>query len=297
MQTETHKYGRRKVFIEEYNDPRELMQVSEGRKPLYPDAWNTERNDFLSGKNKDLKHDEWRGGYKDTNAVKEVFEFGTKDTTAIQKADSFRLDSTATNVEKLATRQLMMYGGAVHMGRYMTGSPQCMVAVRRVAVPSRIIELAIDVDVSCYVNPDDIRIVGMACLGAIARLESTGYKVKAHALSTTCMDNRNIIGCDLLVKNSSEILNPSRILFPLQDPAFFRTIMFGWMIRNPNWDDSSGMGVPVKHEIDDLDKFYRETYGYDKVFNIQKLVDWMPSGTELEKAIAVRDKIIEQVTA
>lgn len=295
LRTETHRYGRNQVYIDRFKDPRDLIETTKGRPLPHPSTYRTRTHDYFC-QNIDLEGDEWRGGYNDSNECTHVFEFGTRDRKTIEEADRFRAVSTTTNNRKLATRKLMMYGGAVNMGRYMTGSPQCMVAVKRENVPSRIIEMVIDSAVSCFVDADDIRIVGMACLGAIARLESMGYKVKVNVLSTVKQDNGNIIGLDLLVKDSSEILSPTRVLFPIQDPAFLRVVTMAWSVHHPKWDDSSGMGQPLNYSVKDLDNFYKKTYGYDRVFNMQRLTDLVRGETDFMKALHVRDYLVSQLT-
>lgn len=295
MHEDIYSYGRNKVYIERYSDPRDLIETTKGREPPLPYSYQTETRDFIAT-DIQLNGDSWRGGYTNSADVMHVFEHGTTDRKTIEDAENFRLESTTTNTKKLAVRKPMVYGGAVHMGRYMTGNPQCMVAVRREKVPSRVLELAFDAGVSCIIGADDIRIIGLAILGAIARLESTGYKVRLHALSSTKLRNGNIIGCDLLLKDSSDLLSPTRVLFPIHDPAFERTVMFGWDIRNPHWDDSPGMGYPISYSIQDLDNFYKKTYGYDHVFSMQELAEEMRGQSNQDKARYIRDYIVNQLS-
>lgn len=294
MHEDVYPFGRKKVFIERYRDPREMIETTKGRNPP-TGSYYSDEHDFIA-QDMDLGGDEWRGGYSRSSDALHTFEHGTTDRKAIEEVNDFRLESTTTNTKKLAVRKPMVYGGAVNMGRYLTGNPQCMVAVRREKVKSKILELAFDSCVSAYVNADTIRIIGLAILGAISRLENTGYKVRIHAINAVKLNNGNVLGYDLLLKDSSDILSPTRIMFPLQDPAFERVITFGYQVRNPHWDDSYGMGTPIKHVVDDLDEFYKGTFGYDHVFSVQKLADLSGGMSKYERAQYIRDYLVRNLT-
>ena len=294
---ESTRYDGNRVYIERYHNPADLIQTNRGREPPHPDTYQTNTFDYFGDVDK-IQSPDWSGGYKWASDCLKTFEFGTKDAKELNEADSFRMESVSTNTKKLAVRKNMVYGGAVNMGRYLTGNPVCMTAIRRENVPSKILELALDTTASAFVDPDDIRLAGMAVLGAIAKLESMGYKVRVHALDTTKQTNGGILGCDLLVKDTSEILNPSRILFPMSSPAFQRVIMFGQLIRNPYWDDSDGMGCPIRYSVDNLDDFYKKVYGFDRVFNLQELVKMVddPKMSRFDKARYLREVVVRRLT-
>lgn len=294
--------GRRHVYVERFTSNSDLMETCKGRKPLFPNSYDTYTSDHFSDKTIDMYGDSWSGGYKNNHELIRAWLDSKVDDKKATDVGRFTMECTATSTEKLTRRVYRNAGGAVAMGRFMAGEPQCMVAVVRQQVKSKVLDLAVDVGVSANVSTDTISALGQILAGAVAQLESIGYNMRVHALHGVLLDNRDVILANVLIKDVRERFNPDKMLFTLADPGYVRGIMFGWIVRNPHFDDSDALGYPLYADYtrnpDGLKKLYKKATGLDTVLNMQELAreySWT-SGTEQERIKKMRDKIVKQLT-
>lgn len=299
MRTHAGTYQGLPTHIERFKDAREMIETSRGR-PRHPDEC-AEENDTFGDPDIELRRTSWRGGYKTRGAVIEAFKVGRANTSKVKKAEAFRLESVQTANTKLAVRKVGFVGGSVHMGRYLTGNPQCMRYIKREQVPSRIIDIGFDVAVLEDITPKDIETAGVAIMGVISRLESMGYRLRIHAMATSKCDGWDgpiYLGCGMVLKDTDERLNPGRVLFSLGDAGFFRSIIFGWRVRCPAFNEPWGMGRSIGSYMsaDELKAFYKSEYGLEHVYNIAYLLRETDDLKGNARLIAIRDRVIADVT-
>ena len=80
MHEDVYPFGRKKVFIERFRDPRELIETTKGRNPP-TGSYYSDEHDFIA-QDIDLGGDEWRGGYSRSSDALYTFEHGTTDRKA-----------------------------------------------------------------------------------------------------------------------------------------------------------------------------------------------------------------------
>ena len=292
--------GRKPVYVERYTSNADLLETNKGRSLPVPNTYS-QGLDYFSNKRIDMKKDTWNGGYRDNRELIDSWLDSKVDTEMSKDIGKFAMECTATNTEKLTRRRYRVAGGAVAMGRFMAGEPQCMVAVVRQQVKSKVLDLAVDICVSAYINANTVKAVGQVLAGAVAQLESSGYNMRVHVLCGVALDNSIILN-DVLLKDVKERFNADKMLYALSNPGYARGIMFGWTVRNPHYDGTYGLGLPLYWEYHDkrdvLDRLYKKATGLDRVLVLQGLADRYErmSGTPDERVKRMRDEIVKQLT-
>ena len=293
--------GRKPVYVERYTSNSDLLETNKGRNLPIPDHYS-QSIDYFSDRRIDMKRDEWNGGYRDNRELIDSWLDSKVDTELSRDIGKFAMECTATNTDKLTRRKYRVAGGAVAMGRFMAGEPQCMVAVVRQQVKSKVLDLAVDICVSAYINARTVKAVGQVLAGAVAQLESSGYNMRVHVLCGVSLNNSIILN-DVLLKDVKERFNADKMLYALSNPGYARGIMFGWCVRNPHFDGTYGLGLPLYWEYHDkrnvLDRLYQKATGLDKVLVLQGLADRYErmSGTPDERIRKMRDEIVKQLTS
>ena len=293
--------GRKPVYVERYTSNNDLLETNRGWKCPLPSSYYAETNDYFSENTINMDGNSWSGGYQDNHELIDSWMDSKVDTELANDISKFAMECTATNTDKLTRRKYRVAGGAVAMGRFMAGEPQCMVAVVRQQVKSKVLDLAVDMCVSAYIDADTVKAVGQVLAGAVAQLESSGYNMRVHVVYGLSQDSSIIIN-DVLLKDVKERFNADKMLYALSNPGYVRGIMFGWCVRNPHFDGTFGLGTPLyweyKSKRDTLDKLYQKATGLDRVLVFQGLADKYErmSGTTTERVRKMRDEIVKQLT-
>lgn len=144
------------------------------------------------------------------------------------------------------TRRYSVAGGAVNVGRMLSGNPLHMVSRPR-RDGSKIITLYVDTTASAMVNADSFVVRAAAVAAIVDVLENNGYSAEIIAVSCAHAHN-NRPGWQILtkLKSAGEPLNLSDVAFGLGHPAMLRQLAFKIIKNLPVVRDMHGyMGIPV----------------------------------------------------
>lgn len=135
-----------------------------------------------------------------------------------------------TVVNARVTTRYDVAGGAVDVGRYLSGDPQCM---RRVVMaPSRpIVRVAVPGCPLAVVSAETIMACGAATVALVDLLAQSGYGVEivmvdADALTRATVDG-DVMVTVVGIKAAHEPVDLGAVAFAMAHPAMFRRFLFG----------------------------------------------------------------------
>lgn len=147
-------------------------------------------------------------------------------------------------------------GGAVDIGRFMEGEPECMMNLVpvRVAKPGRVISLLVSTVATSSVYEADMRRRGAAICALVETLEvmqhSTEIWVESSVRSRFSVTSTYTVL--VKVKSADEILDMDRVMFALAHPSMLRRLVFSLQecenasIRSQfGFNPNGGYGVPI----------------------------------------------------
>jgi len=147
---------------------------------------------------------------------------------------------------KSRSRQFHVAGDFPDIGRFLSGVPDVM--SRTVTDPTirrPIIELIINVAVSCTVEKSSIINYGGALVSVLDELENVGFSVSLIVGSAVKTHTNRTIGLTLDLKRPGEPLELDRLAFFLAHPSSLRRIMFAhWETITEYNDLKSNYGWP-----------------------------------------------------
>ncbi|MDO5853988.1 MAG: hypothetical protein Q4Q62_08160 [Thermoplasmata archaeon] len=245
------------VLVEEFSDSGDLLRTLESR-----EAWSSlSRFDYIHGA---VPYDPEWSGFSDGSYLRDRLEHGIRDDRLAREARRFADEAKATQQERLRKVELKMCGGVVSVPSYLSGFPRNMWMVTRQRVPSRVLHMCIDAGLSFANSAKDYRDVGEAVVKTIAGLEGAGYRVRVTAVISVHEYMRGeILMMGLPLKREGEVMDFTRVLYPLTDVSFFRGVGFSWLATNPAFNPAdSGLGNETQCAFtsSNVDERLRELY-------------------------------------
>ena len=215
-----------------FDGPEELIKTVESRIQVFGD------------KNSLSYHDEsnWTG-YRDGSQFKADF-LASKATQAIVKDVEARLSKVRTQDRKRVQFYNDVEGFAPIVPLALMGVPESMRSSRMVQSKSKVVTVLIDCTASAYVKADDIARSATELVGTVSGLEKQGYRVNLIAgFVSNSQRETSFVG--VKIKDASQPLNLSRILFPFTTAAFMRRGGFAWYETKEGIHHDWGYGVPI----------------------------------------------------
>ena len=176
-----------------------------------------------------------------------------------EQLQSLSVDLARTQ-HTVATTLMDVQGGAVDVGAFLAGEPECMIS-HSVQNP-RMIKFVVHIGASCKVPAEQLFNRGVGIAATILSLQSLGHPVSltvAEWITTPTKDE--ILETTIEISRTSEYLNPAKLAFWLAHPAALRRIIFrineheSPALREKFAISSSGgYGWPVNPPQDRLDE-------------------------------------------
>lgn len=221
MKRTVKKVDKQTYIIEEFNTFGELINTNDSRTQNFGNARTSD-------------DDSWYGASYD-EAVK-MLRYGWQDDEKVKQM----CDTINNNLSKLQDEQKMTFkndivGYAPIVPLALKGVPQSMINTARKPKKSKVINLIIDVSVSCGTSVEEILEWGAKMTAKIMSLEKQGYRVKIEVVNTYTRDDwtSKVHALKVLVKGENQPFDIKRMMFPLAHGAFFRRIGFDWYERLP----------------------------------------------------------------
>jgi hypothetical protein len=125
-------------------------------------------------------------------------------------------------------------GGAVDVGQYLAGEPECMIEYPPTVVPrtGRVVTIVSSIMLSSAVRPETVIKRGTMIAALAMILERKGYNTEIWA-DLSCHGERYTMHDRILVKGANDVVDPSRILYALANPSMPRVIGFSGMYSLP----------------------------------------------------------------
>lgn len=278
-ETETH------VYIEKFKTNAEIVETVQKREVVNKRS-ASQRYLVPEGRKVTNNDPEW-SGFKDSDELRDLVSFGVDDACFKKQVKAMAGAKTTQATAPARTRVTQVTGGAVHMGRYLSGSPQCMVRVKKTVKKSPVIKIGIDVGASAYVSKESMEQMGRNIAEAIRGLEATGYSIRLDVMSGFVYDgSTSLMVCR--AKSEGEPMNLRRMLYPLVNASFFRGLAFTWAVTEPYAQQDPFLGRPIFYGLkpNDRDALYRHTLGDDVVlFNLMSLIDAKATIEDIRKTL------------
>lgn len=302
-------FARRVEHITYKNKPTEViiysatdaLELSEGLKKL-PNSKNyrVKEYDMFDGD----CNDSW-AGVKSKEHAWNLLRHGTDNTKVVKDVKTY-LDQAkgGVKIQKYREVDYRPFGCAPCVPRLLSGNPNCMIMPKKAPVRSRILKVMVDCAVSCYFSDKDIQRVGSTIARAICDIEQAGYRVRLYACDVT--HNRStpskILCTHLMIKGENEPVNLQRILYPLAEVSFSRTLGFTVINRAEGWSNNYSL-YPIldqDNNPEDRKNLYDTINGEDTIMlRLQRLGNELRNGDaddvkKLVKEIFNSDKEIIQ---
>lgn len=126
----------------------------------------------------------------------------------------------------------------------LMGVPCSMRNVRTVKQKSKIVNIVIDCTASANVSATEIANAAVSIVGQVVSLEKQGYRVNLMASFISCQSN-HVDFVAVKVKDASQPLNLSKMLFPFSTAAFSRRLGFAWYERTESVKYIDEYGFPL----------------------------------------------------
>lgn len=121
------------------------------------------------------------------------------------------------------------------------GVPKNMINSDMKKIKCKVVDVYYDNTFSASTPTEEILRIGLNVVAAILKLEMEGYKINLYAVQTYT-DNDSADMLCVKIKDSRQLMDLKRIMFPLMHPAFFRVIGFDWYSKMPKAKYRSGYG-------------------------------------------------------
>lgn len=174
-----------------------------------------------SSQKNDKSYIKWAGGATWKEA-RRMAERGDPETLRRfdDAARRLTLQDKGTARKKLKRRTVA--GGAVDLGAYLAGAPDCMIDRMSADAPRKVVTVGVRINAPGHVSPDELAERGAAIGMIVHLLTLRGYSVGLDALMS--MERRVVISVGL--KAPGEHLDPAVIAFWLGHPANLRRVGF-----------------------------------------------------------------------
>lgn len=154
------------------------------------------------------------------------------------------------NVINRNTLKNDVVGFAPDVPAFLKGIPYNMINTEPRKMSQKVLNIAVDICVSAFVNKSQMKQAGILYLSIIDILEKAGYRCNLYVLDSSKCDGKEFY-CATRIKTDREPLNIKKMAFCLAHSSFFRRILFKWEescdfstlgIEPTNW--GNGYGQP-----------------------------------------------------
>lgn len=234
MKRTIKKTDRHEYIIEEFNSYNELITVNDSREQNF-------------GKARTASDRKWYGSTYE-EAI-EMLRYGWQDKEKVN-----RVMEKIGELEKMQETQKMSFkndivGYAPIVPLAMLGVPQNMINCTRKPKKAKVINLVIDISVSCNVDSESILDWGAKMVSKVINLEKQGFRVRIDIIKTfidTSYGTKAHV-LKLPIKNENQPFDIQRMMFPIAHTAMGRRIGFDWYERLPEAEQLGGYGTPLIH--------------------------------------------------
>lgn len=132
-------------------------------------------------------------------------------------------------------RRNAIAGGAVNVGRVMTGAPKCFTQYTRIMAPgvARVLRIAVSVSNVADVPNEMIRARGAAIVALIDALTRKGWACEVWAVAASEISGTStIVSTEVCLQSASDPLDVDGLMFNLAHPSMFRRMIFAERERN-----------------------------------------------------------------
>lgn len=182
-------------------------------------------------------------GFDSVDDLRDICTNGLHDTGNVTDVIRFAGKAVVQEKDKLVKKCMDVAGGAVDVPLFLSGSPECMMGLKRKKVRSRIVKTSINCEVLCDISVSEYIEAGKAISKTVASLEKAGYRVRLVAnagIWDYC--HGEIAQISVVIKRENEPCNFRRMLMPLMSTAFWRGMTFNWVGTLRGFDPGSGLG-------------------------------------------------------
>tara|TARA_R110002051_G_scaffold308591_1_gene380472 strand:- start:2363 stop:3163 length:801 start_codon:yes stop_codon:yes gene_type:complete len=205
--------------------------------PEWMDAPRNKNNMIASKENGDA-------GWAGTNTLEEANELMTHGWQAgldmVKQGLTYELADTG--MDDAPQWEIGMAGQRPNIGAYCSGAPEHMMYMHDTSGQEPIIKMIVDVVCSCRIKGSAMINRGIALVGLIDYIESTGKRVHLIARWSTS-DRGKQYTFNVTVKAPEEHMDMGRVAFAIGNPSFSRRIMFKFL-ENVSQVYIGGYGSP-----------------------------------------------------
>ena len=160
------------VVAENFTSTAEVIAVTRTRPPC-DESWKN-RRDYLNETWDNGQEPPGHGweGFSGKEEFEELIHLGVRDTSMLKDVRKYSAKATVKEKDKLAVQCRDVVGGGVDVPTFLTGNPQCMYALKRKKVKSKIIEIGIECGLTCDYSVNQYKKAGMALTKVVAKLEN-----------------------------------------------------------------------------------------------------------------------------
>lgn len=233
MKRTVKKVDRQTYIIEEFNSYNELLNVNDSRECNF------------GHDRADRKH--WTGAtYQE---AEEMLRYGWQDNEKLNV-----IMEKINKLQKMQDAQKISFkndivGYAPIVPLALKGVPQNMINTTRKPKKAKVINLIVDVTVSCNTSVEEILNWGAKVVSKIMNLEKQGFRVKVEVVTTFTENNwsSKVHAMKVLIKGENQPFDIKRIMFPIAHSAMLRVIGFDWYERCPEAQHFGGYGCSLIH--------------------------------------------------
>lgn len=215
-----------------FENPEEMVRTIESREQVFGDRDS-------------LNYTDGSGftGYKNGEDFKRDF-LASKAKASIVKDVEANLAKIRTQERKRVQFYNNVEGFAPIVPLAMMGVPESMRASRMVQSKSKVVTVVIDMSTSGYVSARDVAKTATELVGAVSAMEKQGYRVTLIAIESSCSIDETSFSA-VKLKDASQPLNLSRIIYPFTTASFARRAGFAWYERKTGIHHQWGYGHPL----------------------------------------------------
>lgn len=247
---------------------------------------------------------EWTGTATFGDAVQLAREGWSEIRPDIDRIVSGIRDEVTQITRKRIVTRRSVAGGAVNVGRMMSGDPRCMKRIRFEPTPAtgRVVKIVVNAAASSAVSPEQIRKRGAAIVALVEAIHLSGASTEitvAQRVVGRTSTNRGY-QVRIKVKRAEDRLDINTLMFAVAHPSMLRRIVFGVEERESGeireefgLMPGGGYGVPAKLADTDMSEFgivVDMPNGYRNEQINQEPVEWIRgtlTGLSLVKVDAV----------
>lgn len=292
-------YSSTYTFVtEHYGSMSELLQVADSRNLRYANLYGSDyltEGRFSGGRN--------FYGFDTSGELRTMIREGIRDETFSSKVRRLQSSIMVKDEDKLCHMRRDVCGGAVNVPAFLQGVPECMVRQVRKPVKSKVLNLVIQNSYTSDTNIEDLERTSYALAVTIASLERSGYRVGVTVTGSFCQrKSGKILTAALPMKKPNEPLNISKMMFMIASRAFFRGLLFGWVVKCPEMENNPTLGTSLGNMFyseasrDFSDAYFKKEFGQDaQLISVERFIedmgrvrrearDKIPDNTEKAKA-------------